>query len=68
MDMDWLYFGITKEAIPVKATIITITFDTIPTLTANSPNIRAPTILTASPIGFGSLIPAFLSTSKVKLH
>ena len=53
--MDMVYCGTEKEAIPVKATTITMIGEAIPALVAASPITKAPTMLTADPIWRGRL-------------
>jgi len=60
--------GTAKEQIPVIATIIINIGLTKLALTAASPNIRAPTIPIAGPIGFGTLSPGFSHKLKREFH
>ena len=58
-------FGITKLVIAVTAIIITINGPMIPADTAAFPITRAPTMLTAEPIGLGRRMPASFKISNV---
>ena len=59
-----LKVGLEKEAIAVKATIMTTPGDTIPARIAASPRINAPTMLMAGPMARGRRNPASLRISK----
>ncbi len=66
--MPTLKWGITKDEMPVNATMITTGAETIWAETAASPMTMAPTMPMVWPMGRGRRTPASLSASKVDLH